>query len=372
MLERARTERGISLRQAEEATMIRAKYLNDLERENFEVLPAVYILGSLKTYADYLGLDGEALSLELKSRQTSQQEERDDEPVESEGAGLPAFLAAILGFWDRETSGGDEGDARAGDARAGDSVRDPRLYWGLGAALILILTVAFVSSFGGGGQRAVSQVREPTIPGDPSRMAFSGALQDEPRSERDHAAGRTDRSPEKQTAPSDGVVEKHKEEAGKDQDERVVRNDWDDVLPTEDTGDVTVTIPASTTSSSSASSTASATSTPVASTSASTVAAVPSAAERTTASAAPDTETPDPVAQDTETREVASVAPGPTTVEPEPAAEPTPPDTVRTVSAAAGAPDVPDSRQVEEEGLDASRLSDEIFGRVDDATSFAR
>ncbi len=57
-LERARTERGLSLWQVEEATKIRVRYLRDLERENFDVLPAVYVLGSLKTYADYLELNG--------------------------------------------------------------------------------------------------------------------------------------------------------------------------------------------------------------------------------------------------------------------------------------------------------------------------
>ncbi len=68
-LELARKERGLSLHQVEQGTKIRTRYLRELERENFDVLPPVYVQGSLKTYASFLGLDGEALTRELRSRQ---------------------------------------------------------------------------------------------------------------------------------------------------------------------------------------------------------------------------------------------------------------------------------------------------------------
>ena len=74
ILEQAREERGLSLHQVEQATKIRARYLKELERENVDVLPAVYVRGSLRTYADYLGLDSEALVRELKYRQASRAE----------------------------------------------------------------------------------------------------------------------------------------------------------------------------------------------------------------------------------------------------------------------------------------------------------
>ena len=73
----AREKRGLSLQQVEEATKIRTRYLRDLENENFDVLPAVYMLGSLKTYAEHLGLDGAAMTGELKRRQASMQPEQD-------------------------------------------------------------------------------------------------------------------------------------------------------------------------------------------------------------------------------------------------------------------------------------------------------
>jgi cytoskeletal protein RodZ len=74
-LEKARKERGLTLEEVESATKIRKRYLAGLEREDFGVLPdAVYAQGFLKTYANYLGLDGEELSRELKDRRRPRRE----------------------------------------------------------------------------------------------------------------------------------------------------------------------------------------------------------------------------------------------------------------------------------------------------------
>ena len=67
-LEQKRKERGLSLEDVEEATKIRKRYLTGLERADYAMMPdAVYVRGFLKTYANYLGLDGEDLSRQLKS-----------------------------------------------------------------------------------------------------------------------------------------------------------------------------------------------------------------------------------------------------------------------------------------------------------------
>ena len=51
--------RGVDFAQAEVAMKIRGKYLRALEDERFELLPAqAYVKGFLRTYAEYLGLDG--------------------------------------------------------------------------------------------------------------------------------------------------------------------------------------------------------------------------------------------------------------------------------------------------------------------------
>jgi cytoskeleton protein RodZ len=76
-LEQKRKERGLSLEEVEQATKIRKRYLTGLEREDYTILPdAVYARGFLKTYANYLGLDGEALSRQLKSTRKPRRERK--------------------------------------------------------------------------------------------------------------------------------------------------------------------------------------------------------------------------------------------------------------------------------------------------------
>lgn len=61
--------RGIDFAQAELATKVRGKYLRALEEEQFDVLPAqTYVKGFLRTYAEYLGLDGQLYVDEYNSR----------------------------------------------------------------------------------------------------------------------------------------------------------------------------------------------------------------------------------------------------------------------------------------------------------------
>ena len=75
ILEQARKARGLTLEEVEHATKIRKRYLVGLEREDYGVLPdAVYAQGFLKTYADYLGLDGNELSREFKDRRRPRRE----------------------------------------------------------------------------------------------------------------------------------------------------------------------------------------------------------------------------------------------------------------------------------------------------------
>jgi hypothetical protein len=61
--------RGVDFAQAELATKVRGKYLRALEEEQFDVLPAqTYVKGFLRTYAEYLGLDGQLYVDEYNSR----------------------------------------------------------------------------------------------------------------------------------------------------------------------------------------------------------------------------------------------------------------------------------------------------------------
>ena len=68
-LREARVRRGVEFAQAELGTKIRGKYLRALEEEQFDVLPAqTYVKGFLRTYAEYLGLDGQLYVDEYNSR----------------------------------------------------------------------------------------------------------------------------------------------------------------------------------------------------------------------------------------------------------------------------------------------------------------
>jgi cytoskeleton protein RodZ len=59
----ARNRRKIDLSEVEAATRIRVRYLRAIENEEWDVLPeGVYTRGFIRTYAGYLGLDGERLA----------------------------------------------------------------------------------------------------------------------------------------------------------------------------------------------------------------------------------------------------------------------------------------------------------------------
>lgn len=75
LLEQTRQQRGLSLRDVENATKIRTRYLEGLEQENYSLLPdQVYVQGFLKTYANFLGLDGEALAQDFRERRAPRRE----------------------------------------------------------------------------------------------------------------------------------------------------------------------------------------------------------------------------------------------------------------------------------------------------------
>ncbi len=68
-LREARERQGLGYPEIELATKIRAKYIRALEEENFTAVPGdAYIRGFLRTYAEYLGLDGDVYVDEYASR----------------------------------------------------------------------------------------------------------------------------------------------------------------------------------------------------------------------------------------------------------------------------------------------------------------
>jgi hypothetical protein len=74
-LREARLRQGLDFTRIEEETKIRGKYLRALEDEQFDALPGdTYVKGFLRTYAEYLGLDGQLYVDEYNSRFTTMEE----------------------------------------------------------------------------------------------------------------------------------------------------------------------------------------------------------------------------------------------------------------------------------------------------------
>lgn len=101
ILQAARNRRKIELSEVEAATRIRLRYLNAIENEEWDVLPGgVYTRGFIRTYATFLGLDGERLvedyraSVERWHRTSAEQARGGGAPVGG-GAG-PAGLRLPL------------------------------------------------------------------------------------------------------------------------------------------------------------------------------------------------------------------------------------------------------------------------------------
>jgi cytoskeleton protein RodZ len=75
VLKRARTRQGVEIREVEERTKIRTKYLRALESEDWDVLPSpAYAKGFLRTYAQLLGLDADAVVDEYRRQVESRLE----------------------------------------------------------------------------------------------------------------------------------------------------------------------------------------------------------------------------------------------------------------------------------------------------------
>jgi hypothetical protein len=68
-LREARLRRGLDIHDCEAETKIRAKYLRAMEEEQFDLMPSpTYVRGFLRSYAEFLDLDGQLVLDEYESR----------------------------------------------------------------------------------------------------------------------------------------------------------------------------------------------------------------------------------------------------------------------------------------------------------------
>jgi hypothetical protein len=105
-LREARLRQTLEFADVERVTKIRPKYLRALEDEQFETLPAqTYVKGFLRTYAEFLGLDGQLYVDEYNSRYVSREEDVPLKPRRSTGGGRSSrrtessvILGALIGI----------------------------------------------------------------------------------------------------------------------------------------------------------------------------------------------------------------------------------------------------------------------------------
>lgn len=102
-LRRQRELREISLREIADVTKISIRYLEALEQDRFDVLPApVFAHGFLREYARYVGLDAdEVVNSYLTAQKEAEPEEAPDDPVvpqrdENRPTGVLLALAAAV------------------------------------------------------------------------------------------------------------------------------------------------------------------------------------------------------------------------------------------------------------------------------------
>ncbi len=122
-LREARNRRKVDLSEVEAAIKIRLRYLRAMENEDWDVLPGgAYTRGFIRTYAGYLGLDGERLADEYRR-----------------ATGPP---------------GGERPPKRVEPVPTGRRRQRPRLPGGVAIALVALALVALVVAIGlvsGGG-----------------------------------------------------------------------------------------------------------------------------------------------------------------------------------------------------------------------------
>jgi cytoskeleton protein RodZ len=138
VLRKARNRRKVELSEVETATRIRLRYLQAIEAEDWGVLPGgVYTRGFIRTYANFLGLDGDRL-------------------VEDYRAGVegrtPEGAAPASGATPPRPSGGSEPG------------RDRRLGWivaAAGAVLVAAAVIALLPGSDSGGVAERTRHHEP-------------------------------------------------------------------------------------------------------------------------------------------------------------------------------------------------------------------
>jgi Helix-turn-helix domain len=127
VLRKARDRRKVDLSEVEDATKIRLGFLRAIENEEWDALPGgVYTRAFIRTYASFLGLDGERLAEDYRS--DIEGRGGDDAPVVDQSPAVPPSPAQ----------------------RPRRRVAVPRAGWLAVAAVVAVAVIAIVALPGGG------------------------------------------------------------------------------------------------------------------------------------------------------------------------------------------------------------------------------
>lgn len=135
-LEEARKRKGLSIREAAEATKIRGDYLQKFEANSFDIdLPPLYIRGFVRNYARYLELDGERIAQEFYSAFTGE-----SKPARRD-------TREVYGRVDFGEAGGEEGAPATGRTGPDQAVMLKFAVLGGGALIVVVLLLLLINLF---------------------------------------------------------------------------------------------------------------------------------------------------------------------------------------------------------------------------------
>ena len=157
-LEEARKRKGVSIREAAEATKIRGDFLLSMENNSFDIaLPDIYVRGFLKIYGRYLSLDVEKILTDFDAiRMGSANRDRRGQTPPPHGQpphpptapGTKENTAGLLGRMDLPSDpdfaeGGPEESERDGEIKE-KILTDRDLYIRIGVIFVSLLVLVFL------------------------------------------------------------------------------------------------------------------------------------------------------------------------------------------------------------------------------------
>ncbi|MBS0662563.1 MAG: helix-turn-helix domain-containing protein [Verrucomicrobia bacterium] len=174
-LEEARKKKGISIREAAEATKIRGDYLQQFENNRFDInLTEIYVRGFLRSYAAFLKLPVDKIVADYSA--LGRGEPRVRQPSREIYGRMDVSIASAD---DRGEAAGDEAPApqparrqpsisRGGGGESMGPAIDPALLFKIGkwaglVVIVLLVVLALKAIFGGGSAPATPPRTNPTV-----------------------------------------------------------------------------------------------------------------------------------------------------------------------------------------------------------------